>query len=216
MRGKYVAPVYQARSYTCPRCDTLAPQSWQEIGVEGILTGSFAARCFSCQHVSIWETRPDAVTGKKWYLVYPNRSPAPPPNADLPPEVKKRYVEAADIVNRSPAGAAAMLRLGVQLLCIHFEQPGKDINADIGALVKAGLSPLVQEAMDTVRITGNESVHPGEINLEDDEELALSLFDFVNLIAEQMITTPQKVAAMYARMPEVKRDGVAQRDGAAP
>jgi hypothetical protein len=138
---------------------------------------------------------------------------APAANADLPPDVAVDYAEAASIVNLSPRGAAALLRLAVQKLCVHLGQPGKNINDDIGALVKDhGLPVLIQQAMDTVRITGNESVHPGEINLNDDQELALALFDFVNIIAEDRISTPKKVQAMYDRLPEGKRAAVEKRD----
>ena len=90
-----------------------------------------------------------------------------------------------------------------------------DINTDIGTLVASGtIRPMVQQAMDTVRNSGNESVHPGELNLNDDAELALALFGLVNLIADEAITQPRKVQDLYSRMPARKLDGVKQRDGA--
>jgi Domain of unknown function (DUF4145) len=139
-------------------------------------------------------------------------SPAPPPNEDLPDEVRSDYEEAADIFNRSPKGTVALLRLAVQKLCVHLGQPGKNINDDVGAIVKEGLFPLIQQDMDTVRITGNEAVHPGEINIDDERDLALELFHFVNLIAEHTITTPKRVKEMYDRLPQAKRDAVDKRD----
>ncbi len=167
-----------------------------------------ASHCTCCRTLSIWEER----RLNTFVLVYPDESPAPPPNEDLPEDVKSDYTEAADILNRSPKGSAALLRLAVQRLCKHLGQPGKNINDDIAALVRQGLSPLIQRAMDTVRITGNEAVHPGEIKLDDDRGLALALFDFVNLIAEDRITTPKRVAEMYERLPESKRAQVENRD----
>ena len=162
-----------------------------------------------CDQNTIWAPGPD----KTWVLVYPDTGGAPPPNNDLPDEVKADYREAASILNRSPRGAAALLRLAVQRLCKHLGQPGENINNDIKALVKNGLSPVVQQAMDTVRITGNGAVHPGEINLNDDGELALNLFSFVNLIAEHQITGPRILEEMYGRLPESKRAEVKRRDG---
>lgn len=168
-----------------------------------------AGECLHCKRCTIWVKGPD----DHWTLVFPDASPAPVPNQDLPDDVRADYEEAASILNRSPRGAAALLRLATQKMCKHLGEPGANINDDIAALVKKGLSPLIQQALDTVRITGNEAVHPGEINLNDDTELALALFDFVNLIAEDRITTPRKVQEMYERLPETKRKAVEQRDG---
>jgi hypothetical protein len=65
------------------------------------------------------------------------------------------------------------------------------------------------------RLSAIASANPS-MNLEDDQELALALFDFVNLIADEAITQPNKVKAMFDKMPKAKRDGVAQRDGTPP
>jgi hypothetical protein len=150
-------------------------------------------------------------------MVHPRTSAAPPPNEDIPVDTLADYKEAASVLALSPRSSAALLRLCLQKLCVHFGQPGKNINDEIGALVAGGtLRPMIQQAMDTVRIAGNESVHPGELNLNDDRELALALFGLVNLIADEAITQPRKVKELYDRMPEGKRSGVAQRDAASP
>ncbi len=168
-----------------------------------------AALCCNCKKFTVWD---NVAASGEWILVFPDKSPAPPPNEDLPDDVKSAYEEGADILNRSARGAAALLRLAVQRLCIHLGKPGKKLDDDIAALVKEGLSPLIQQAMDTVRITGNEAVHPGEINLDDDRPLALALFEFVNLIAVDRITTPKRVMEMYQRLPRAKLDAVQKRD----
>lgn len=36
-----------------------------------------------------------------------------------------------------------------------------------------------------MRVIGNESVHPGEMDIRDDHDTVFQLFDLVNLIAEQ-------------------------------
>jgi len=208
----FVPPTPDATTFTCLHCDTLAAQAGSAVG--SFIGGGDQLKvhqCTACYKYSVWEKR-SAQGFADWILVYPDRSPAAAPNEDLPEDVKQVYDEAASIFNRSPRGAAALLRLGIQRLCKHLGQPGKNINGDIKALVKSGLSPIVQQAMDTVRITGNEAVHPGEINLDDDRELASSLFIFVNLIAEYTITGPRVVKEMYERLPEPKRDAVDKRD----
>lgn len=74
------------------------------------------------------------------------------------------------------------------------------------------MNPLVQKALDVVRVIGNESVHPGEIDLDDNRDIALQLFNVVNLITEQMITHPKQVEAMYGSLPEGKLQGIDKRN----
>ncbi len=90
--------------------------------------------------------------------------------------------------------------------------PGKDLNADIGELVAKGLSPAVQQALDSVRVIGNESVHPGVMDLRDDLETATALFSLVNAIAESLISIPKRAKEIFESLPEPKRQGIEQRD----
>ena len=123
------------------------------------------------------------------------------------------FEEAREIANSSPRGAAALLRLCVQKLCTHLGEKGKNINDDIASLVRKGLNPKIQQSLDIVRVIGNEAVHPGELDLKDDRETALLLFEIVNSIADQMISHPKTVRDMYARLPEDKRKDIEARDG---
>jgi hypothetical protein len=88
-----------------------------------------------------------------------------------------------------------------------------NLNEAVGELVGMGLPPRIQQAMDAVRVIGNEAVHPGTIDLNDDSDLALALFDLVNLTVDTMITQPKMVAELYGRLPQSKRDAIDKRDG---
>jgi hypothetical protein len=103
------------------------------------------------------------------------------PNPDLPDELFADFNEPREIVNASPRGAAALLRLVIQKLCGHLGEKGKNTDDDIASLVAKGLNPLVQQALDVVRVIGNEAVHPGAIDLKDDRDTALRLFQVVNV-----------------------------------
>jgi hypothetical protein len=75
------------------------------------------------------------------------------------------------------------------------------------------LSPKIQQALDIVRVVGNNAVHPGRIDLRDDRETALQLFALINLIGDVMITQPKHLDELYQSLPQAARDAIKQRDG---
>lgn len=162
------------------------------------------SRCYNCNDVTLW------ICDR---IIYPQRGEAPPANGDLPPEIARDYNEASSILDLSPRGAAALIRLAIQKLCRHLGQPGKNINADIKTLVAGGLDPRVQKALDAVRVIGNSAVHPGQIDLRDDRATAETLFRLLNLIAEKMISEPKHVEEVYDSLPEEARKAIEERDG---
>ena len=105
------------------------------------------------------------------------------------------------------------MRLCIQKLTKQLGLPGKNINEDIAALVVRGLNPDIQQALDTVRVIGNNAIHPLEMDMKDDRQIANALFALVNFIADQMITFPAKRAAMFASLPQKALSSIAKRDG---
>lgn len=209
----HVPPTLDANAFNCPRCGVYAKQKWYYMtgstgsnGFGGIYENRdfLVSRCEGCGEPTIWHG--DA-------MIYPLHSSAESPNSDLPQDVQDDYEEARLIANFSPRGAAALLRLAVQKLCKHLGEPGNNINADVASLVSKGLPPKVQEALDSVRVIGNEAVHPGSIDLRDDRDTVLKLFRLVNFIAAKMITEPKEIAELYSGLPSDKLVGIAKRDG---
>lgn len=191
-------------AFTCPFCGAFTQVAWPQVSIGVFLRHDIKiARCTLCGDESFWRNS---------VMVYPQSTEAPPANADLPEEIQNDYCEAATILSRSPRGAAALLRLCIQKLCIHLGEKGKSIDADIASLVKKGLNEKVRIMLDIVRVIGNEAVHPGTIDLNDTPELAGKLFELVNSIADVMITQPNQVDAMYDALPQEKLDGIAARD----
>ncbi|MBC7527086.1 MAG: DUF4145 domain-containing protein, partial [Chthonomonadaceae bacterium] len=194
MSHDYVPPVHRANAFNCPHCNAFAQQSWNFVLIEQIktLVGSqqvyhsdiTACRCEVCRKFSLWD---------RASFVYPRTLIAPIASEDMPEDVAKEYEEARLVYALSPKASTALLRLALQRLCQHLGEPGKDINADIGALVKKGLPPAVQKAMDIVRVVGNEAVHPGTMDINDTPQIALRLFNLVNMVVHDMITRPKEL-----------------------
>ena len=130
----------------------------------------------------------------------------------MPEVVKIDYLEARLIVDKSPRAAAALLRLALQKLMPYIGESGKNINDDIASLVKKGLDEHIQQSLDIVRVIGNEAVHPGQIDIKDDQKMALFLFDLLNLIVENKISHPKRIEGVYQRLPLDKIRGILNRD----
>ena len=230
-----VQPETYMGAFNCPHCGAYAQQQWYSVHLKASITarsspvthekpsilplaaamqvmkgitqvsmsGLDVSRCQHCKDLCIW------ISGK---LSYPDRGLAPPPNTDLPEDIKGYYEEAGAILDRSPRGAAALLRLCIQKLCVHLGERGKNLNADIGALVENGLPVQVQQALDIVRVIGNDAVHPGTLDMTDDTQTATTLFGLVNVIANDRITQPKEIDELYETLPEIKRQAIATRD----
>ena len=206
----YTPPKFKKNGFNCPFCHAFAKQEWgfpaKVIGLTnyGSDENLAIARCDRCGKFSVWVNKT---------MVFPIAVTAPPPNPDLPQDIKEDYEEARIILSGSPRGAAALLRLCIQKLCKYLGEEGKNINADIAALVKKGLPVKLQKALDIVRVIGNNAVHPGQIDLKDNIEVANRLFSLVNLIADVMITQPKHIEEMYDKLiPQTQKEAIKRRD----
>ena len=205
---KYEAPELNKEAFNCPHCQAYSHQIWYTgymhlNGRQWLIEDFQIAECSHCKNMSYW------LDGK---IISPESTGIPSPNDDLEEDIKLDYLEAASIFNKSPRGAAALLRLGIQKLCKQLGETGENINSDIASLVNKGLHVQVQQALDTVRVIGNECVHPGQINLNDNREIAKKLFELINIIARIMITQPKEVENVYNTLPTKKLDGIKNRD----
>jgi hypothetical protein len=205
MAAPFTPPRAGATAFHCTHCAVYANQNWGPPAAMGSVMAEYkVARCAHCSKYSVFFND---------RLVHPLASSAPLANDDLPDSIKADFEEARHVLPHSPRASAALLRLAIQRLCQHLGQKGENLNADIGTLVKRGLSPKVQRALDVVRVVGNNAVHPGQIELKDDTETAEALFGLVNLIADVMISQPKHVDALYATLPETARAQIEKRDG---
>ncbi|MDI6449389.1 DUF4145 domain-containing protein [Anaerobaca lacustris] len=212
MKPEYVLPELRLDAFNCPNCHVYCRQHWFYLcgaeqfdgyGAQFHDERFMVSDCERCHFPTIW-------LGAS--MIYPMHTGAEPPNPDLPRDIVADYDEARSILGQSPRGAAALLRLAIQKLCTHLGQSGENINEDIKALVAGGLPPTVQQALDSVRVIGNEAVHPGTIDLRDDRATANMLFRLVNFIATKMLSEPKEIANIYGSLPKDKLDAIVKRD----
>lgn len=168
-----------------------------------ILQNVNVSSCYNCKKHAIWVYTE---------MVSPRHVDAPPANPDMSAEIRNDYEEACAILGTSPRGAAALARLSIQKLCKELGKPGKNINEDIGALVAEGLDQRIQQALDVVRVIGNNAVHPGQIDLRDDRSTAETLLKLVNMIVDKLISEPKHIADLYNNLPEKALNGIKERD----
>lgn len=211
----YKQPIFSETAFNCPICGAFAKQYWTKSAginpyhngwsIEKHVDNTFFSTCDHCNKESIW------INEK---MIYPLKSIAPMPNPDMPEDVRNDYEEASSILMFSPRGSAALLRLSIQKLCKYLGESGENINNDISNMVKKGLPQKLQKALDSVRVIGNNAVHPGTIDLKDDIELAHKLFKFVNIICDVMITQPKLIDEVYdSKIPDNLKEAIIKRDG---
>lgn len=216
-------PQFELKAFRCPHCLVVAQMKWAPLlAVDGdIRAGSdfLQAVCTSCNKQSLWLRKWTSVGNAKLpdggLMAWPtNTVQAPSAHPDLPSDCEGDFEEARQVGAVSPRASAALLRLCVQKLCVHLGCPGKNINDDIAALVKRGLSVQIKQALDVVRVVGNNAVHPGEMSPEDTSQVVDSLFGLVNFIVEQMITQPNEIDRLHSQLPAGALQAIERRDNA--
>lgn len=217
---KCFSPQFCEKKFHCPHCNVYAKQYWAHIKAELIWsdcpihgnTTQFnekldndwsISKCEHCGNKIIWHQKS---------IIFPQTITVELPNEDLDEDIKKDYLEAAKIFTDSPRSSAALLRLALQKLCKQLGEKGKNINDDIKNLVKKGLSSKIQKSLDILRVTGNNAVHPGEINIEEDPQKVLKLFELLNFIAEKMISEPKEIENFYNELPTTAKEAIKERD----
>lgn len=215
--SKFIEPKIQLKSFTCPYCDTLSSITWDkkllfenyngyylcDTNKNDLNNMVYVSTCKACGKYHLWHDKE---------MIYPRISNVPAPNEDMPENVKEIYLEAMNVHIYSKRAAAALLRLAVQILCKELGEEGKNINHDIGELVKKGLPVKIQKALDSIRVIGNNAVHPGMISFDEKEDVSGTLFLLINIIVEYMISKPKKIDEIYDMLPENAIDGIEKRD----
>lgn len=215
----YIKPKPNEQKFTCPHCNAIAHQTWAtEITGDIISTikpitstrtkktiiGKYklndlsSAKCSNCEKYSLW------INGT---MIYPNISNIELPNEDMPENVKKDYMEARSIVEDSPRGACALLRLALDKLMDEIGSKGDTLHQKILDYIedKGGTGTSLEHALTSVRVIGNAAVHIGILDVDDDIETATSLFSILNFIVDDTITKNKKIEEIHNKLPMSRR-----------
>lgn len=209
-------------AFNCPHCGAYAHQVRHRLLVKTSLQepsqiqNFSVTRCSRCAKYSFWHRTTATGSGipaePSWQLIYPSTGDAPLPNPDLPDDIQNIYFEARAILAQSPRATAALLRLAIDKLCDHLGAEEKKLNKKIGELVDKGLPSKLQKAFDSLRVTGNHAVHPGQIDV-DDIDTAKALFGLVNIITQHMVSEGKQIDDIYDKLPESAKNQISKRDG---
>ncbi|MEB9454425.1 DUF4145 domain-containing protein [Bacillus anthracis] len=147
-------------------------------------------------HIGVCTICHEFVLWKDENIIFPNKHGVDDPNPDMPEEVSDLYKEARSVVQLSPKSACALLRLALQKLLIELKCPKNNRIVDNIDLLKKRneINDVVFDALDAVRVVGNNAVHPGKINIDDNPKIAVTLFWLLNFIVEELISKPAKVS----------------------
>lgn len=181
-------------TYTCPLCNTVAVQYIDKFYTSTDrkkyyqYSTSYLVKteCTSCSQNLLWFID---FSNRLEYIIYPEITFAIPPTDDMPNDVKEVYREAALICQKSPRAAAALLRVAMEPLLPHIGAKQNKLNEMIKELVSNEIiTTRIQQAMDFVRLVGNDGAHPtSEILMDDSQEIVDHMFRLLNLIVQQHI-----------------------------
>lgn len=222
MTAQYFPPEYEKDAFHCPACNTYAQMHWDYLISQrrnSSVSDLMLSICGRCNGYSLWSRRSkydrnwyESTESTEWKIIAPQSLSSPVPHPDMPDACVNDYQEARSVLSISPRASAALLRLCIQKLCIELGEPGKNINSDIASLVTKGLPAEVQQALDIIRVTGNNAVHPGELSDEDTSELASNLFGLINFIVADRIARPKQIQELYNRLPSGAVQAIEKRD----
>lgn len=221
-----------SKAFKCPQCDGFSSHIWNYYPVsinknyDDSLRFIIVSQCYACEDFSIWLTNKLPIRNSQNLsvihletenasskLLYPSTlSETPLPNKDMPIEIKETYLEASKVLNLSPRASAALSRMAIEKLVDELDAEGKDLNRKIGNLVSKGMPIQIQRMLDSVRVIGNNAVHPGQIDIKDNKKLALSLLHFINLIVDNRISQPKMINEVYNSLPESYKKSIEKRD----
>lgn len=162
----------------------------------------------------VFKNLPAAFSSNGWeevaIIVHPVDHGRPPVPSEVPEDYAKDYDEACAVLQVSPQSTAALARRLLQALLRGPGKipSGKNLAEEIKA-AKGTLSPLVWEALNTLRQMGNFAAHEQRdkgtgVVLPIERHEAEFALDVVERLFDEYFVAPAKVAAAKAKFNAAK------------
>lgn len=220
--------------FDCPICMATHAAYTAEGGVQiaitepGVQIRMAKLYCHVCHQESVYKVVAKMNVQHEPYdfkesLIYPkiDTTVAPHPNPDMPEDVKSLYNEAVSVLGASPRSANALARLAMQVLVQNITSDADaktSLDKGIGQLVSEGLPKRFERMLDSVRIIGDKSVHPSNLDfssLKNSKDLSLNLLCMVNLLAQYEYSDKKAFDNIYDTLDDGQKEHIDYRDNKA-
>lgn len=185
-----IAPKHKASAFTCLHCGECAAQTWgkpcltdEQGETHTPLEGWEMTCCATCRGVTLWRE------GK---MVMPTPLLGPPPNPDMPEEIRRVYNQARSVAAVSPQAACALLRAIIGWLAVpaNPEQRSSHITRRVARLkAEEAIPASVHKELRRLRVVGPGAGVPGAFIKGDDATTAEQLLEVTALFADWILTT---------------------------
>lgn len=217
-------PYFQSTAFICPHCGKNEHQTWDWPKLIHKIKGTWEyhnlrySDCQWCKWRMVWLESYTPITlskdKKENRIIFPinyNRKSKIKFLNDTPEIIIDDLKEAASIIDLSPRWSCALLRLALQkfldeiIFKINWNKK-KTVDESINFLLNEKiLSQDIINIMHTLRIVWNEAVHPWQMDLKDDKETALKMFDFFNYLIKTIISDNKDKIKIFDMLPENKK-----------
>ncbi len=147
-------------------------------------------------------------------MLYPQTGEAPPPHPDMPPAIRELYEEARGVLPASPRASAALLRVALEGLLEEAEyEKGRLADRLKRAHEEGKLTTQTYKLAGVLRLAGNAAAHyelwkidPSQGQGQEDREMILALFEFLNEVTEELIAKPKRLEEMEQKLSRKLRE----------
>ncbi|WP_078549253.1 DUF4145 domain-containing protein [Litchfieldia alkalitelluris] len=232
-----IKTIFKREIFTCPYCNGDEKQNWfhfkdkldkenkidsvkigASIALKGIplitkFNGTINYKMLSELSFSICAGCTGYIIWKSGIRLYPNEITLPKSSKYMPKDAADIFEEARLIFDASPRSSSALLRLSLEMILRSIlNENKKTLNQMIGQLATENIDEHTKKGLDILRYYGNQSVHTGEINIEEDKDSVIFLFDLINYIVDDLIGKKQKIDEQYSKIPHAVRKAILKRD----
>jgi len=224
-------PARDKDAFTCPHCGVVAQQKWAELvgrpamGAAGApvesraVAGGHSQNLWKCSHCAVCK---QPAIWREEVMVYPPASLGDTPHADMPPDVRELYVEAASVAPVSLRAGAALARATLEKLVKHLDPDASSadrLNVRI-ARIQRQVSKGLGQILDVVRYTGNKALHdenePSELVVRtldprQGPAIVATLLAAVNDLVEELIRRPKERQDLFDDLPDEVKQDIAQK-----